>query len=213
MTDLSFSDLFDFFLRQAGPGLDARGDAIAKANKAYRIAVFRKYKTKGKITTPNPMEIAIDKAAKPFEREEMVEFSNGTFPRKTLDGWFDPFADGPASEHVVAAIRNAIPLPTTIAAAKAEADAWEKRNDELNVAWDHAAGLHDMLSLGCSLRLKIVEDLLYTGLRATSVTDALVRVKAIGERYLLPPSEEENAAMLADLEHLARLEQRRGPQS
>jgi DNA-binding CsgD family transcriptional regulator len=195
---------FEDRMEEKEPGYKARC-ARAQAQRAQeqaaaRAAVIEKYGSQDAAVAPSVMEATVDAAMAPFVREEMRQFSNGRFPRKTLDGW-SSYGD-PVPPHVGAAVRAALPLPTTLAEAKAETDAWHERERELGAIYGPDG---DWLSLGCGLRLQIVTALLYHDLRATSLEDAIVRHRAIRGRGFVPNSEEADA-MIADIEQLARMQ-------
>jgi hypothetical protein len=130
-----FGSGFDDYMEKQEPGYKARMAAEQAAKKkeaaAYRKAVIGKYGSEDAAKAPNAMERAVDEAVAPFARKVMHKFSNGTFPCNSLDGWTGDFDKKELPKRLEAAIRAALPLPTTIAEAKAEADAWRERDDEL----------------------------------------------------------------------------------
>ena len=204
----SFSD--DFFagvddrMEEMHPGYKAERAAKqakqAADKSALRRSLIAKHGSFKAATAPNAMERAVNDAVAQFARKVMYKFSNGTFPTDSLDGWAGSFAGiEPPPEHVAAAVRNALPLPTTIAEGKEEYDAWQERRNELGALWKTD---DPSLSIGCDLREKIIEDMLHEGLRAVSIEDAIVRHRALIDREF-EPSKAETEAMLADLVHLA----------
>jgi hypothetical protein len=194
---------FDDWMEKQEPGHKARCAAErarqTQEQAAYRAAVIARYGGKDAATKPTEIERTIDAAVAPFMRKEMHTDSRDPTPRTTLDGWW--WDGGQISERVVAAMQAALPLPTTIAEAKAEYDIWRERDCELEAI--QGRGRDTWLSLGCYLRLHLVTNLLHHCLRAVSIEDALVRQRAIRDDDM-PPDENEQDAMLADLEHLAR---------
>jgi hypothetical protein len=209
-----FAEMFarvDDEMERKEPGYKAnRAAEKAKAEKdwvAYRKMVIREYGSADAAKVPNAMERAIEDAVEHLKREVMYKFSNGTFPTESLDGWVG-FVGMRAPDHIAAVICAAKPMPTTITEAKAEFDAWEERDRELGAVWgshDNYMSTAPYLSTPCSVRSDIVRDLLHTGLRAQTAAEALIRHKALaslGSQL----SDKENAALLADLEHLAALE-------
>jgi hypothetical protein len=198
-------DGFDDWMEQQEPGYKAREAAKrteqARDRAAFREAVIRKYGSKEAAVAPDLMEQAIEAAAAPFKRQKMKTYANGVFETETLDGWTDIYGSEKPPHRVRRAIEEAIPLPTTIAAAKAEYDTWRERDNELQAVWGGNAD--SQLSLACELREKLVEDLLETGLRAATLADLIIRQRhAIDGDY---HEREIMQAVLEDLEHLARL--------
>ena len=194
---------FDDWMEKQEPGHKVRSTQEharkAQEQAAYRAAVIARYGSEIAATKPTEIERTIDAAVAPFMRKEMHTDSRDPTPRTTLDGWW--WDGGQISERVVAAMQVALPLPTTIAAAKAEYDIWRERDRELEAIYGSDAITR--LSLGCYFRLRLVTGLLHHGLRAMSIEDALGRQRAIRDDDMAP-DEQEQDAMLADLEHLAR---------
>ena len=184
-------DVPSILAQYAGGSTEAKERARSAAAAA---AAAQKAREREAALAPNAMERAVNDAVAPFIRTDL----DGAVSRKTLRGWLS-WGD-PVPEDVGAAVRAALPLPTTIAAAKDEVDAWRSRNSELVKAARQPHG-ENLLSLGCSLREQIVHDMMTRDLRAVSLSDALVRQRAIWDSGFLPTSEEA-AAMIADLEHL-----------
>ena len=206
---------FDDYMEEKEPGWKAKR-AAEQAQKAreqadYRAAVIAKYGSEETALEPIEIECTVDAAVAPFVREVLKEYSDGSgnYRDATLDGW-SHFLDGPTPAHVIAAVRAALPLPVTIAEAKAEVDAWCERDRDIEAI--RGKGGDTWLSLGCNLRRDIVQAMLYRELRATNLADAIVRHRATAETGTYPSSEE-TAAMLADLEHLADLEAARTVQN
>jgi hypothetical protein len=204
----SFRDFADF-MEDKEPGYKAEREAErrqqARDQAAFRAALIARYGSEEAALAPTPMERAVDEAVAPFAKEEMRDYGNGRFQAKTLDGWWRSF--DPAPQHVADAVRGALPLPLTVAAAKAEYDSWRERDRELNAI--RGDGGDTELSLGCSLREQIVHGMLTHGLRATGARDAIVRWRFIMDSENVPRAEEMEA-VLADLEHLAEMQTQAG---
>ena len=104
---------------------------------------------------------SIDAATAPCERERLILAAVARWRTvrdnlrwtHALDGWQNSAftARGKAPAHVIEAIEQAYPLPTTFAQAKAEHDYWTERNQELEdafskdgeFAWRQRAGSAD----------------------------------------------------------------------
>jgi hypothetical protein len=173
----------------------------APERAAFREAVIARHGGEEAAAAPIALERAVDDAAARFVRTETRTFAAGEASLTTLDGWWWV---GAVPEHVAAAVRAALPLPTTLAEAKAEMDAWHARNLERCAIAGNTVG-SNLLSLGCTLRRQIIADMLAHGMRAVSLGDAIVRQRFIMAAFdEKVPSREEMAAMLADLEHLAQ---------
>jgi hypothetical protein len=170
---------FDDYMEKQEPGYKARmaAEQVAKKKEAaaYRKAVIAKYGSEDAAKAPNAMERAVDEAVAPFARKVMKKFSNGSFPCNSLDGWTGDFDKKELPKRVEAAIRAALPMPTTIAEAKAEVDAWREREDELAAVWEEPEHRGEHLSLGCVARKRLVDDMVDHGLRAGSAADMLTR--------------------------------------
>jgi hypothetical protein len=203
-----FGSGFDDYMEKQEPGYKARMAAEQAAKKkeaaAYRKAVIGKYGSEDAAKAPNAMERAVDEAVAPFARKVMHKFSNGTFPCNSLDGWTGDFDKKELPKRLEAAIRAALPLPTTIAEAKAEADAWRERDDELAAIWEEPGYRGEHLSLGCDARKRLVNDMVDHGLRAGSAADMLARLHALLDMEMTL-GRKDFAPLLADLEHLAAM--------
>lgn len=116
---------------------------------------------------------------------------------QAIDGWtLASLAEPP--QRVLDALRGAYPLSDTTTAAAAEYAMWQRRDRDLGLMLGDTTD--SQLDLPARLRQGIVERLLATGLRATSVADVLAR-----QRYLVDLEEsasEIERAVLLDLEHL-----------
>ncbi|MCK8783574.1 hypothetical protein M0638_04160 [Roseomonas sp. NAR14] len=182
--------------RPAGP--PDPDEARRRQAEAYRAAVIARYGDEESALAPTPAEAAVEAAAAPFKRRVAKTYHNGTFQTDSLDGWTYRL-DGPAPPRVVAAVKAALPLPRTIAEARAEHDAWAERDRELAALYRSEGDT--ALSLACELRRDIVGEMLWTGLRAASLADAIARQRALVEDGTHRP--EVARAVLADLEALA----------
>jgi hypothetical protein len=207
-----FAEIFarvDDEMERKEPGYKSRKAAEQAAKKkeaaAYRKAVIAKYGSEDAAKAPNAMERAVDEAVAPFARKVMHKFSNGTFPCNSLDGWTGDFHNKELPKRVEAAIRAALPLPTTIAEAKAEVDAWQERSNELAAVWEEPEHRGEHLSLGCDARRHLVDDMVDHGLRAGSAADMLARLHALLDMEMTL-GRKDLAPLLADLEHLAAME-------
>jgi DNA-binding NarL/FixJ family response regulator len=142
------------------------------------------------------------------EREQLLRSAVAQwseFERPPHDRWIssidghrrETFSDAPA--RVITALSLAYALPATIAAAAAEYAAWERRDRDIGLAIEDTTD--SQLDLPAYIRRDIVRRLLATGLRASSVTEILIR-----QRYLVNSGYSDTAveqAVLMDLEKLA----------
>jgi hypothetical protein len=201
---------FDFFstmddeIEKKHPGWKAeqaqwRADR-ARAEVTYRDEVLAKYGSEEAAQAPSPMEKDVEDAVAHLKRKVSKKYANGIFEVESLDGWTDGSEAAP--DHVRRAVEEALPLPVTIQQAKAEYDLWEERDRELEAAYGRTGG-NSYLSIACGLRRTIVCELLETGLRARTITDALARQRYLVMREFSMPEVEK--AVLADLEHLAAM--------
>lgn len=175
------------------------------ARRALKDSLVAQHGSWDAAVAPNHMERAVDDAVMPFVPADKRNCT-GSFVHKEHARWVW-FDSQTIPDEALKAAMNALPLPETISEAKAEYDSWEYRNTELEALYDDEHG-DCQLSLGCGLRHEIVRFMMRHELRAISVLDVLARVQCIKEYDqddLL--DEKEFAAVLADLEYLASVEQ------
>jgi hypothetical protein len=104
---------------------------------------------------------------------------------------------------VLDALSAAYPLPATISVAAAEYEYWRTRRRDLELVADFEAD--EYLDFPCVLRWKLVEKLLENGLRATSISEILMRLRHPRNQGLGLYKAVEDA-LLQDLEHFDALE-------
>jgi hypothetical protein len=127
---------------------------------------------------------------------------------KSIDGY--QHGIGKVSERVLRALSEAYPLPTTISAAAAEFAMWQRRQRDLMLVVENDL-LESYLDMPAALRRDIVAALLQTGLRATAVSELVLRYRHMLDADFQMPEVEQ--AILTDLEHLAALEETAGVQN
>ena len=201
---------FDDWMEREQPGYKAKATAAAEAKRqakaAYLQSVILKYGSIDAGKAASPLEASVDLAAHPFRTVIKKKFANGVFPTESLSGWTG-FLDGDLPQTVKKALSAVdTSIMESIVKAKAEYDWWEERDRELGALYGDTIG-DTYLSLACQVRRDLVCDLLKTGLRARDLQDVLAR-----QRYLIESGHTDEAverAVLADLEHLAKLEQDR----
>ena len=154
--------------------LAARRRAKIAAWTIRRVALIAKYGS-------------IDAATAPCERERLILAAVRRWrtirdnPRWThaLDGWQNSAftARGRAPAHVIEAIEQAYPLPTTFAQAKAEHDYWTDRNQELEDAFSDDGDLpgNNELDLPTEIRAEIVRALAEHELPVATLADLHAR--------------------------------------
>ena len=159
---------------------------------------------------------SIDAATAPCERERLILAAVARWrtvrdnPRWThaLDGWtgWALAARKEVPAHVIEAIEQAYPLPTTFAQAKAEHDYWTDRNQELEDAFSDDGDLpgNNELDLPTEIRAEIVRALAEHELPVTTLANLHARFAMYRE------SESKNdtieAALFRDIGAMALLE-------
>lgn len=165
-------------MEAAHPGWKAeqasRRLAKVRAWKIRRAALIAKYGS-------------IDAATAPCERERLILAAVARWrttrdnPRWThaLDGWtgWVLAARKEVPVHVIEAIEQAYPLPTTFAQAKAEHDYWTDRNQELEDAFSDDGDLpgNNELDLPTEIRAEIVRAFAEHELPVTTLADLHAR--------------------------------------
>ena len=162
-----------------------------------RAEVLARYGSEAAVLARTEWEEALIAAVQPW-----VKFQEPPYdPRwvKSIDGFSDSLFTEKAPKRVLEAIAGAYPLPTTISAAKAEYDAWERRDRDLGLVLEMYGD--NALDLPAKIRSNMVLDLLKEGLRATSLGEVLLRHRFHVEQGWHDPDIDH--AVLADLEALA----------
>jgi hypothetical protein len=176
-----------------------------RAQEPERAAVLRRYGSLEAVLAWTEHERLLRAAVAPWTLFHDPPDQQRT---KSIDGRENESFDKP-SARVVRALSEAYPLPTSITAAAAEYGAWRRRDRELGLFSDFPRMTH--LDLSAQLRENIVGDLLWTGLRATSVAEVLLRCQhAIDIGFSMP---EVDQAVVEDLECLVAREQQRHVQN
>jgi hypothetical protein len=144
-----------------------RGRRPAGAAAAARAAVIARYGSEAAARTPTPLEQAyIDAATHLSEESSFDAFA-------PLAGWLLPWHPLPAV--LADTVSRVRPLPGSVAAARAEALAWEERRGELAAL---GAGPGEaLLPTACAARWRVVEDLWRRGLAAADAEDLAARLE------------------------------------
>lgn len=102
-------------------------------------------------------------------------------PRWTdsVDGWADWYEKPPA--HIDAAIRAAIPLPTTLDEAEAEWKYWRERDEDLCALVGDMIGDYQLDGIVIA-RMRIIEKMIEFELPARTISDVAVRVRLLRHR-------------------------------
>jgi hypothetical protein len=157
-----------------------------KAAKARKIAaalapLLERYGSIEAIIAPCERERKLLDAVRSWRKSHTPPFERWT---DSVDGWADGWKEPPP--HVEAAIRNAYPLPETLAEARDELRYWQRRAYELCIAaGDYVVaslGGADRLDLVAQRRREIVESLLKSGLQVRTPADLLERASLYRER-------------------------------
>lgn len=199
----------DEWLRRTDPESYARRqeEKTEKRRKeaALRAAAIAKYGSlKAAINALTHREQAIEDAAATFKEWHRSRKATGEeVEYYHLDGFTGGDDHDSITDRARRAVEGAIPLPTTIAEALAEYNAWSDRDEELRVL-SGAEFRGYNLSAACRVREIIVYELMMKGLRAASVADASVRVRWAFENDATYG--EVQQAILADLDRLAAME-------
>jgi DNA-binding CsgD family transcriptional regulator len=106
-------------------------------------------------------------------------------------------------KRVLSALSTAYPLPATITEAAAEYEYWRRRRRDLQLVADFE--MDEYLDFPCTLRWRIVEELLENGLRANSIAEILLRFRHRDDDGH-GISNKVKEGVLKDLEHFAALE-------
>lgn len=127
----------------------------------------------------------------------------------TLDGWSGSIGGGKTPAHVLQAIREALPLPTTFAEAQLEANFWTARNAEMEdvLAEEADGGEYEgncALDLVAEARWDMVRELVDHELPVSTLADLLARFEIL--RADATGNEEIEAALFRDIEAMARRE-------
>lgn len=148
--------------------------------------VIARYGSEEAVFAKTPEELALDAAVDPF-RDPEVE---GSFP--TFDGKsFRP------TEKVAEAMGRVVPWPETIPDALAEYQAWEKLQDDRNIADGNEQA--EYLSAGADLRRIHLGDMVEKLIPARNLSDVIVRLRFQVESHGVHNDLE---AVLTDLERL-----------
>ena len=203
-TSEGFFSGFADSMEAAHPGWKAEQAAGKRAKvaawKVRRAALIARYGS-------------IDAATAPCERERLILAAVACWrtvrdnPRWThaLDGWtgWASAARREAPAHVIEAIEQAYPLPTTFAQAKAEHDYWTVRNQELEDAFsEDGSSLGDNeLDLPTAIRAGIVSALAEHELPVSTLADLHGRFAMYRESESNDDTVE--AALFRDIETMA----------
>ena len=157
---------------------------------------------------------SVEAVIAPCWREKLIVAALGPWrqardhdPRWTdnLDGWRGSWFDRhKAPAHVLWAIREAYPLPSTFSEAKAEFDHWEARNQEIeDVFTVEGTPIGDVvLDLPVAIRAEIVRELTEHKMTVSTLGDLHARFEMYRQNE--NHNEEIEAALFRDLEEMVR---------
>jgi DNA-binding CsgD family transcriptional regulator len=106
-------------------------------------------------------------------------------------------------EPFIDAIRRPGPFPNTITGARVEINYWKDREDELALLHYAEPGSTDFLSRPCLERHRMVENAFFTGLRAATIEEVIMRQRAYVDGEFTDVMGKHCEAVLADLEKLS----------
>ncbi|WP_158811079.1 hypothetical protein [Beijerinckia sp. L45] len=182
-----------------------RANAERRRRHAERqAAVIAKYGSKKAVLAPCERERLILEAVKPWRVAQERPHERWT---GNLGGWSDyGFNREKMPPQILEAILRAYPLPTTFAAAKAEHEYWETRNDDMDCILDtDGLGLGDIaLDVAAGVRAEAVRDLALREIRLTTIADLHARFAMY--RGLESTWERVEDAIFRDLEAMAKTE-------
>jgi hypothetical protein len=172
---------------------EQRKQAARKRLKSARAAVIAKYGSLEAACRATGLERSVSVAFDLAQREQQQD--------RVRNGRYDKHFELQNEKNLIAAIRRPGPFPTSIAAAHAEVQYWRQRVEELRLLAYNEGGW-DVLSSGCALRQKMVQDAFRSGFRSTCHAEVRLRQRAVIEGDT-NDNEDLEKAILADLEHLA----------
>jgi hypothetical protein len=206
---------FDDYMEAKEPGWKAKCAAERMERERQlaerKAAVIAKYGSVEAAVARDAREQVLHDAARPWLRGPNKPTNRSHLWlagrwHKTMDGWdghgFGPDAKKKPGPECCAALDAALPLPRTIREAHDEYRYWRERDDEIGLVLDCYGD--EQLDLPAAYRLDRVRDLLETVLRASNLDDVLIRQRYLVDRESSMPEVEK--AVLADLEHLARMQ-------
>jgi hypothetical protein len=175
MDSPAFLEGFHDHMEKLQPGYKAERAAFETRRDQERAAF---------VSTMSARHGSVDAAMEPCEKEAALRRAFGdrlvSDPEgkpdgrwtQTLDGWYGFLFDAP--ESVRATIAAALPLPATMAEAKAELDYWHHREEEMEACLGWQFG-DAALDLPAALRLHLVQDLYETDIPARDFGELLER--------------------------------------
>jgi len=145
----------------------------AASRDQERAAVLSRYGDEATVWLPTAAEAALIAAAR-----SLADPAGADDPHAPLCGWTLPWHEPPAPLRDVVA--QALPLPSTVVAARDECRQWEQRKHELDLIADGpgSAGL----PTACAARLWLVERMWRSDLAPTGPADLLARLDYWVER-------------------------------
>jgi transcriptional regulator with XRE-family HTH domain len=190
---------------QAAAAATAREEQERRKRRAEapkRAAVIRRYGSLEKVRAWQPKEVLLRAAVQKWSTLAGGEPDGRTLSIDGVTVNSYMLAES-VPKRVLSALSAAYPLPATITEALAEVEYWTTRHQDLKLVADFEGDQY--LDLPCIIRWDIVERLLETDLRASSIAETLLRF-----RYLMnqdqPKFEEAEETVIKDLEHFAALE-------
>lgn len=182
----------------------ARRAEKARQEAEERAAVIARYGSEEAVEAFTPLEEEYRAAVRQWSTFQEPPYETRWV--ESVDG-YKMYGRGDPPPRVLAAIASVRPLPRTIAEAKAEYDAWERRSRDLGLIFDNLGDLN--LDLPVYIRYEMVRKLLETGIRARTLEDVLIRQRYCVESDISEP--EVDKAVLADLEALASVKRTVAP--
>jgi hypothetical protein len=163
--------------RSAERAADAgHGSEKASASASRRRQLLERFGSEAAVLAPCERERLLLDAVKPWRIRLDPPHERWT---ESVDGW--SYGLGPAPPHIDAAIRAALPLPETFAAAWSELGYWRSRNQEMqDILQDRSGDCRlDTVAAG---RMRIVEILIERELSVKTHSDLLARLKFYREQ-------------------------------
>jgi len=160
-----------------------------------RAEVLQRYGTAEAALAWTMQEVQLRSAVRPWSTFQRAPNNHRT---AAVDGWTLACLTNPP-QRVLDALADAYSLPATIAEAATVYQAWQRRDRDLGLVLGDTTDTQ--LDLHAYLRGQIVEQLLATELRATTLADVLARQRYLVDLGWNSPKIEQ--AVLLDLEHLA----------
>jgi hypothetical protein len=189
---------FDDWMEAKEPGYKASCRAEHEAKEDARLArvadLIHRHGSKQAVIAPCEREQLLIAAVAEWRKTCKPPHQRWT---KGLDGWEGSLFD-PPPPHVEAAIRDAYPLPQTVAAAVEEYSYWRARESDLDDILD--SGADTSLDLVAYLRMDICRNLALRELPVTNLRELIARMRFCLENEVDDPKIE--ASNLADLERL-----------